>query len=413
MSATYVIVGASLAAATAAATLRQEGFDGEVILIGDEDALPYERPALSKQYLRGEMPFEKVLVRPAGFYEQQRIELDLGVRAVHVEVAERRVELNTGQRLRYDKLLIATGVRNRRLQLPGVELGGVFDLRTVEDAQALGDAIGAGRRAVVVGLGFIGCEVAASLRAKQVEVVGIEPAPTPLFHVLGQDIGRVIAGVHREHGVETIFDDRISRFEGDRQVARVVTERGRRIDCDFAIVGVGVEPAVDFLAGSGIAVDNGIVVDEYCRSSVEDVYAAGDVTSHYHPTVGRHIRVAHWQNAIQQGVAAARAMLGKPVAYDPVHWFWSDQYDLNLQYAGFHLGSNELVMRGSLERRGFLGFFLNDEKRIEAVIGVNRGKDLRRAMPLIKAGTVVDPRLLEDEDVDLRSLVHPEATGAT
>ena len=411
MPATYVIVGASLAGGTAAATLRQEGFDGEVILIGADASPPYERPPLSKQYLRGEVPFEKALVRPAGFYEQHRIETLFGVRAIAVDGGDRVVQLDAGRPIRYHKLLIATGVKNRRPRIPGVELAGVFDLRTVADANALRDEIAPGRRAVIVGMGFIGCEVAASMRAMGVDVVAIDPSPTPLFRVLGPEVGGILATLHREHGVNTIFSERVTRFEGNGHVARVVTDRGRHIDCDFVVLGVGVEPEVEFLAHSGIAIDNGIVVDERCQSSVEDVYAAGDVANHYHPTVRRRMRVEHWQNAMQQGAAAARSMLGKHAPYDPVHWFWSDQYDINLQYAGFHRESSGLAVRGSLERRDFIGFYLNEEHRIDAVVAINRGKDVRRAMPLVKARTIVDPHRLADEDVDLRSLAQAEGSG--
>ena len=403
MPATFVIVGASLAGGTAAVTLRQEGFDGRIVLVGAEPCPPYERPPLSKQYLRMQVPFENMLVRPADFYEHHGIETLYGVRATRVEPRERTVLLDTGRRLRYDKLLISTGVRNRRPPIPGLDLAGVFDLRSVTDAEALRAQIVAGKKAVVIGMGFIGCEVAASLRQMGLDVVSIESAPTPLHRVLGGDIGRVMAALHRDHGVDTIFNDLVLRFEGKGQVERVITKHGRRIDCDFAVVGVGVEPVVDFVAGSGIQTDNGILVDEYCRSTVEDVYAAGDVANHLHPVFGKRMRVEHWQNAMQQGAAAARSMLGKGRPYDAVHWFWSDQYDANLQYAGFHQDWDRMVVRGSLDERRFVAFYLK-QSRIEAVVALNRGKDLRRAMPLIAARTVVDPTTLGDESVDLRTL---------
>jgi 3-phenylpropionate/trans-cinnamate dioxygenase ferredoxin reductase component len=410
MRPSVVIVGASLAGASAAATLRQEGFDGDVMLIGAEPQFPYERPALSKQYLRGELTFEQMLVRPAAFYEQNRIETLLGVRATRVEPGHRTVELENGGRIHYDKLLLATGVRNRRPAIPGLNLPGVFALRSVSDGDALRDEIRPGRRAVVIGMGFIGCEVAASLRHQGVEVIGIDPSPTPLFRVLGQEVGGVIARIHQEHGVEAIFDDGVAAFEGDRHVRRVLTSRGRRIECDFAVVGIGVEPEVDFIAGSGIETENGVLVDEHCRSTIDDIYAAGDVANHYHPLFQRRIRVEHWQNAMQQGAAAARSMLGKRHSYEPIHWFWSDQYDVNLQYAGLHQQEDRLVIRGSLDSRSFLAFYVSDH-RINAVVALNRGKDLRRAMPLIKERAVVDSAELEDESVDLRSLLHAHIGG--
>jgi 3-phenylpropionate/trans-cinnamate dioxygenase ferredoxin reductase subunit len=401
MPATFVIVGASLAGGVAAATLREDGFDGDIVLIGAEPQPPYERPPLSKQYLRGETPFEKALVRPVGFYEQNRIETLFGIRATRVDPRHQVVELDTGRSLPYGKLLIASGVRNRRPPIPGLDLEGVYDLRSIADADALRAQISPGRRAAVIGMGFIGCEVAASLRQKGVEVVGIDPLPTPLFRVLGREVGQVMAAVHRDHGVDTMFEDAVTRFEGDGRVERVITKRGRRVDCEFAVVGVGVEPVIDFIAESGIETDNGILVDEYCRTSVDGIYAAGDVANHYHPVFGRRMRVEHWQNAMLQGAAAARSMLGKGKPYDAVHWFWSDQYDVNLQYGGFHQEFDQIVVRGDLDARKFLAFYLTQE-RIDAVVALNRGKDLRRVMPLIKARETVDPRQLADEGVDLR-----------
>ena len=367
MTPTFVIVGASLAGASAAATLRQDGFDGKVMLIGAEPQLPYERPPLSKQYLRGEMPFEKTLVRPEAFYQQNRIEALLGVRVARVDPSERTVELSTGRHIHYDKLLLATGLRNRRPPIPGLNLPGVLALRSVTDSDALRDEIRPGRRALVIGMGFIGCEVAASLRQPGVDVVVVDPSPTPLFRAIGPELGRVIAEIHQERGVETIFGDGVAAFGGDRHVRQVTTTRGRRIDCDFAVVGVGAEPEVGLIADSGIAIENGVLVDEQCRSTIGDIYAAGDVANHYHPLYGRRMRVEHWQNAIQQGTAAARNMLGKRQPYDPVHWFWSDQYHFNLQYAGLHQTDDRIVIRGSVEDRSFLAFYVS-EGRVNAVV---------------------------------------------
>jgi 3-phenylpropionate/trans-cinnamate dioxygenase ferredoxin reductase subunit len=410
MPRSFVVVGASLAGATAAATLRQDGFDGDLTLIGAEPHPPYERPPLSKQHLRGEAPFEKALVRPVTSYDEHRIETILGVRATRVDPAERVVHLETGRRVPYDKLLIATGVRNRRPPIPGLELPGVFDLRSVTDADALRKQIATGARAAVIGMGFIGCEVAASLRQKGVDVVAIEPSATPLFRVLGEEVGAVVAAIHHDHGVETIFDDLVMRFEGQGRVERVTTKHGRRLECDFAVVGVGVEPVVDFLADSGIGIDNGILVDEYCRTTVDGIYAAGDVANHQHPVFARRMRVEHWQNAMQQGAAAARSMLGTGQPYDAIHWFWSDQYDANLQYAGSHRKWDRLVIRGSLDERRFIAFYLN-QGRIDAVVALNRGKDVRRAMPLIRSRGFPDPERLKDEDVDLRSLALQTTSG--
>ena len=400
----YVIVGASLAGATAAVTLRQEGADGTVTLIGAEPGHPYERPPLSKTYLRGETPFEKALVRPPAFYKENGIETIFGCRAVRIDASGRFVELDDGRHVSFDRLLIATGGRNRRVSIAGADLDGVYSLRTVQDADRIRAEIIAGRRVVVVGMGFIGSEVAASLRQKDLEVVAIEPSKTPLVRILGEDVGQCLADLHHGHGVQTVFEDTVVAFEGTSRVERVLTKGGRRLECDFVVVGIGIEPVVDMLDGSGVHVDNGVIVDEYCQTNVSGIYAAGDVANHYHPLFKRRIRVEHWQNAIKQGAAAARNMLGRHAAYDEVHWFWSDQYDANLQYAGFHSSWEQLVVRGRLGLDSFLACYVNDG-RIDAAVALNRGKDLRRVMTLIKARRPIDLERLRDESVDLRSLL--------
>jgi 3-phenylpropionate/trans-cinnamate dioxygenase ferredoxin reductase subunit len=401
----FAIVGASLAGGSAAATLRQEGFDGSVILIGAEPYPPYERPPLSKEYLRGEFSFEQALVQPVGFYDDNSIETHFGVRARRVNAAEKVVELEGGERLSYDKLLIATGGRNRRFPIPGLGLEGIYDLRTVDDCDRIRAEASPGRKAVVGGMGFIGSEVAASLRQLSVDVVVIDRNKAPLRRVLGEEVGRVIEGIHNDHGATLIFEDTVAAFEGEGgRVERVRTERGRLIECDFVVVGLGIEPVTELLAGTDVEIDNGIVVDEFCRTGVEGIYAAGDVANHYHPVFERRIRVEHWQNALNQGPAAARSMLSKGEPYDEVPWFWSDQYDFNLQYAGFHTEWDELVVRGSMEERDFVAFYRKDGRVLAAVAG-NRGRDLRRSMALIKEGGMIDATKLRDPDVDLRTLV--------
>jgi 3-phenylpropionate/trans-cinnamate dioxygenase ferredoxin reductase subunit len=238
---------------------------------------------------------------------------------------------------------------------------------------------------------------------KGLDVVAIDPAKTPLFRVLGEAVGHRIAELHRAHGVRTTFEDTVSAFKGNQHVDAVVTKKGARIECDIAVVGIGIEPVVDLLQGSGVRIDNGVVVDEYCKTNIDGIYAAGDVANHYHPVFNRQIRVEHWHNAIKQGAVAARNMLGKRVAYDEVHWFWSDQYDLNLQYAGYHTTSEQMVVRGSLETDDFLACYIN-QGRIDAAVAFNRAKDLRRVMPLIKSRRVVKLDDLRDDSVDLRSL---------
>lgn len=403
MAKAYVIVGGSLAGATAAVTLREEGADGSVTLIGAEREPPYERPPLSKAYMRGEVPFDKSLVRPAAFYAEHGIETMFGVRVARIDPSAKFVELEDQRRVPFDVLLIATGCRNRRISIPGSELKGIYSLRTVEDADRIKAEIGVGRRVVVVGMGFIGSEVAASLRQKGLDVVAIEPAKTPLFRVLGEAVGQRLADLHRAHGVHTVFEDTVAAFEGAQRVSSVLTKSGLRLECDFVVAGIGVEPVVDILDGTGVRIDNGVVVDQYCQTSVPGIYAAGDVANHYHPVFERQIRVEHWHNAVKQGAAAARNMLGKAVPYDEIHWFWSDQYEANVQYAGFHTKWDHLVVRGRLDSDSFLAFYINDG-HIDAVVGLNRAKDVRRAIPLIKVRRTLNLDQLQDERIDLRSL---------
>jgi 3-phenylpropionate/trans-cinnamate dioxygenase ferredoxin reductase subunit len=413
MAKAHVIVGASLAGATAAITLRDEGADGPVIMIGAEREPPYERPTLSKAYLRGDALFDKALVRPSAFYHEHGIEMMLGTRVSHVDPTQRVVELEDRRRVPFDTLLVATGARNRIVSTPGADLEGIYSLRTIHDADRIRAEMTPGRRAVVVGMGFIGSEVAASLRQAGVDVVTVDPGKTPLFRVLGDTVGAALAALHRAHGVRTIFEDSVAAFEGVRRVSRVVTKAGQRLECDFVVAGVGVEPEVDMLTDSGIRIDNGVVVDEYCQTNVSGVYAAGDVANHYQPLFGRHIRVEHWQNAIKQGATAARNMLGQRVRYDEIPWFWSDQYDANLQYAGFHTKWDQLILRGRVDSGSFLACYLNDG-RIDAAVGFNRGRDVRRAMTLIKERRSVNREELADESVDLRSVsVSPGPRGSS
>ena len=409
MPETMVIVGASLAGGSAAVTLRQEGFEGGVVLIGAEPQPPYERPPLSKEYLRSESSFEDALVRAPDFYEENGIETRFGVRATRVDAADKVVELDGGERLVYDKLLVATGGSNRRIPIPGIDLDGIYGLRMVADSDRIRAEIAPGRRAVVVGMGFIGSEVAASLRQSGVEVAVVDRNKVPLRRVLGEEVGRVIEGIHRDHGAQLIFEDTVAAIEGAGRVERVTTQHGLQIECDFVVVGLGVEPVTELLVGTGVEIDNGIVVDEYCRTGVEGIYAAGDVANHYHPVFGRHIRVEHWQNALRQGPAAARSMLGKGESYEEIPWFWSDQYELNLQYAGFHTEWDELVVRGSMEECNFVAFYRKDG-RVLAAVAINRGRDLRRSIPLIKAQEQVEAAMLRDADIDLRTLAGVQKT---
>jgi 3-phenylpropionate/trans-cinnamate dioxygenase ferredoxin reductase subunit len=403
MAETFVIAGASLAGGNAAITLREEGFDGRIILIGAESHPPYERPPLSKQYLRGEVPSDKLFLRPEGFYASSNIETRFGATVRRVDTEAKTVELANGDTIAYDKLLIATGGRNRRPPIPGIDLPGVYSLRTIGDSEKIRSIAHPGKSVVIVGMGFIGCEVAASLSSLGLKVTVIESKQAPLGGILGPHISNIVEAAHREHGVEMHFGDIVTSFEGNAHVERVTTREGLSLDCDFAVFGLGIQPVTDLVDGSGIKVDNGIVVDEFCRTNVTDVFAAGDVANHFHPTAGRHVRVEHWQHAIRHGIAAARSMLGRGAPYTDVHWFWSDQYEINIQYAGFHGDGAEIVTRGRPEERNFITFQLEGGV-LKSAAAVNRKRDLQRAIPLIASGMPLDVVRLGDETVDLRSL---------
>ena len=406
-----VIVGASVAGASAATALRDGGFGGEIVVIGAEEELPYNRPGLSKAYLRGQESFEAQLVNPAREYARRNIEIHNGIRATRIDPAARVVELDNGERVPYDRLLVTTGGRNRALRVPGAELAGVFQLRTVKDCDRIREAARAGARAVVIGMGFIGSEVAASLRQMGVEVAAIEGHPVPLARALGPEVGEVLAAIHRDHGVQLALGDSVASIEGIGRVEQVRTGKGRVFPCDVVVAGVGIEPNQELLAQAGARVDNGVLVDAHCRTSLSDVYAAGDVANHEHPLFGR-VRVEHWNNGLHHGQAAARAMLGDPAPYDYVHSFWSDQYEHSIQYVGHAAAWDRVVFRGVPEGRKFLGFYLKDGV-VRAAVGLDRGGDpedpkadseLKLVVGMIRRRAHVDPLRLADESVELSSL---------
>ena len=408
---THVIVGASLAGTAAAGALRREGFDGRVVLVGDEPDPPYERPPLSKEYLRGEKPAEDLRLREEGWWDENDVELRLSTRAVRLDPAAREVELSDGERLGYDRLLLATGARNRPLSMPGGGLAGVFQLRTLEDADRLREASRAGARAVVVGAGFIGMEVAASLRSLGLDVTVVEVFEAPLVRAIGAEMGRVLEAIHRDRGVAFRFGEGVERLEGDGRVGRVVTTGGEAIDADLVVAGVGVRPNAELAEDAGLPVDNGILVNERLETNVPGVFAAGDVANHEHPVFGRRIRVEHFDNASRMGAAAAGNMLGRGASFDDAHWFWSDQYEHTIDHAGFAPEWDQVVVRGSVEERDFVAFYLKDGL-LRAAFGVDRGRDVRRARDLIRAGRPVDPERLRDPEVDLKKLASDLAANA-
>jgi 3-phenylpropionate/trans-cinnamate dioxygenase ferredoxin reductase component len=408
---TFVIVGASLTGAKAAETLRAEGFDERVVLIGAEDERPYERPPLSKDYLRGEAERATVYVHPEGFYAEHDIELRLGRTAVSLNVAGRELALDDGERLRYDRLLLATGAEPRRLSIPGGELDGVLYLRSVADCDALRGRLDRGGAVVVIGAGWIGAEVAASARQRGLEVTVIDPLTVPLERVLGTEVGAVYRDIHLDHGVQMLLGTGVEAFEGGTAVERVRTSDGRVLDCDFVVVGVGVQPRIGLAVQAGLAVENGILVDEHLQTSAAGVFAAGDVANAHHPFYEERIRVEHWANALHQGPVAARAMLGEPDVYDRLPYFFSDQYDVGMEYAGFARSWDRVIFRGDPATREFIVFWLTGD-RVVAGMNVNVWDVIDPIQRLIGERVAVDDRRLADPDVPLAELVPADAGSA-
>jgi 3-phenylpropionate/trans-cinnamate dioxygenase ferredoxin reductase subunit len=398
----FVVVGAGLAGSAAVQELRAQGFDGSLTMIGAEPHPPYERPPLSKEYLRGEQT-EPVLTRPFEWYAENEIDLRLDTRVTGLDASGPAIELEGGERLDADAVLLATGGSPRRL--PDAPEEGVLYLRTLEDADRIKRSLEGGHL-VIVGAGFIGAEVASSARSKGVEVTVLEMAPVPLQRALGDDVGRIYGQMHRDEGVDLRTEEGVERIEASNGGVVVRTTKGDAIEAEAAIVGVGMVPNAGLAEAAGLEVSNGVDVDASCRTSAAGVCACGDVANHDHPLFGR-IRVEHFDNALKMGTYVAGAMLGSKDPFDDPHWFWSDQYDVNLQYAGFAMTWDQVVTRGSLEDRDGVAFYLNDGV-ILAALGLNRGKDVRRAMKLISARVRPEPAALSDPDVDLRTLLPKE-----
>jgi 3-phenylpropionate/trans-cinnamate dioxygenase ferredoxin reductase subunit len=398
----FVIVGANLAGGRAAEALRA-GSEERIVLVGAEPERPYERPPLSKAFPAGQLPEEKVYLRPSDYYANQGIELLLGRRAVRLDPESRAVELDDGERLNYTALLIATGAAPRRLTAPGGDLEGIVYLRDLRDARRLRDRLQAATRVVVVGAGFIGAEVAAVARSLGRDVVALEALPVPLERALGPVVGGLYTEIHRARGVDLRTNAAVTEIVQAGGEFQVRTASGERFDCDLVVVGVGVAPEVGWLESSGIELRNGVVVDELSRTSLPDVYAAGDVANWFHPRLGHHLRVEHFDNAQNQGVAAARSILGQGQPYAPVNYFWSDQYDLSLQYVGHASGQDEVILRGTVEDGSWSAFYLR-AGALKAALGVNRFRDVSAARQLIARDVPVTPEQLRDESVDLKTL---------
>ncbi len=409
MAGGHVVVGAGMAGANAVKTLREEGFDGQVVLVGAEDEPPYERPPLSKGYLQGKDTRESTYVNPREWYADNDVDLRLGNRVVRLDREARRVVLAGGDAVEYHKLLLATGSSPRTLPVPGSDLDGVHYLRTLADSDRLKAALGASSRIAVVGAGWIGLETAAAAREAGVDVVLLEMAELPLLRVLGREVAQVFADLHRRHDVDLRFGISVAELTGERgRATGVRLGDGTHVAADCVVVGTGITPNVELAEAAGLVVDNGVKVDEHLRSSDPDIFAAGDVANAFHPVLGKHIRVEHWANARHQPKTAARSMLGRDESYRRLPYFYTDQYELGMEYTGYVEpdGYDEVVFRGDPGSLEFVVFWLRDG-RVRAGMNVNVWDVTDHVEALVRQAGPVDRAALADPSRPLESLATP------
>jgi 3-phenylpropionate/trans-cinnamate dioxygenase ferredoxin reductase component len=401
---TIVIVGAGLTGAKAAEALRKEGFDGKVVLLGREARRPYIRPPLSKEYLRGEEELDHVYVHPQGWYAEQRVDLEEGADVTGIDRSARAVELSTGRRIGFDRLLLATGSEPRRLDVPGADLDGVRYLRTIDDSDGIREDAKRASRVVVIGGGWIGAEVAASVRQLGRDVVLIVGGDAPLDKVLGPEVSGIYRRLHEEHGVGLVTNQRATAIHGRGGAAAVVeTGDGQRIEGDLVVVGIGAAPRTKLAKDAGLKVGDGVLVDDRLGSSDPGIYAAGDIASAAHPRFGDRVRIEHWDNARRQGRVAALNMLGRDEPYARVPYFFSDQFDLSMEYAGYAPSWDRVVFRGDPAGGSFIAFWLRDG-RVVAGMNANVDKANAKLSALVASGATVDEGRLTDADVPLEEL---------
>jgi 3-phenylpropionate/trans-cinnamate dioxygenase ferredoxin reductase subunit len=404
MVSTILIIGGGQAGAQATDTLRREGFGGRIVLIGDEPELPYQRPPLSKKYLAGELTEDRLLFRHRTFYDEHRIELKLGFAAIRIDPTARRVVLTGGEEMSYDRLLLCVGAKSRQLTCPGAELSGVHYLRTIADVTAIRAGLKSGARAVVIGGGYVGLETAATARILGCTVTVLEMADRVMNRVVAPCVSEYFAQEHCTHGVKIVCNTRVVRLEGAGRVERVVCADGSIYQADLLVVGVGAEANTDLADAAGLECDNGVVVDQYCRTSDAAIFAAGDCTNHPSLRFGMRVRLESVDNAFEQAKTAALNMLERPTVHDRVPWFWSDQFDNKLLIVGLSQGFDRQVLRGDPARRSFSVCYLKGGELL-AVEAINHSKDYMAARKLIAERARPDPYKLADPQVALKEAI--------
>jgi 3-phenylpropionate/trans-cinnamate dioxygenase ferredoxin reductase component len=403
---TCIIIGASHAAAQLAPSLRQQGWEGKIIVIGDEPYIPYHRPPLSKAFLSGEKDVDGILIRPAAIYEKNNIEFKLGARVEVIDRAHKTVTLQSGEVLNYDKLALCTGSRVRKVTLPGTELDGVHYLRDIRDVEGIKQHVAEGKKAVIVGGGYIGLETASVLNKLGMDVTVLEMAPRVLARVTAPELSEFYTRVHTDEGVTIKTGIAVSGLEGKGTVQKVLCADGSSFDADLVVIGVGIIPNVELAEAAGLNVDNGIVVDEFARTNDPDIVAAGDVTNHPNKYYNRRLRLESVPNATDQAKSAAASICGKDVEYKSLPWFWSDQYDLKLQIAGLSQGYDQVVIRGDRDSRNFAAFYLQEGKLISADC-VNRPQEFMVSKRLIADQVAVNAERLADESIAPKEFLTP------
>lgn len=399
-----VVIGAGHAGAQAVASLRQEGYDGEIVLIGEEPQLPYHRPPLSKAYLSGEQPAERLLIRPEKFYHDKQIDVRTGTRVTAIDRAARTVTLDNDETLTWDTLVLALGSQVRKLPIPGTELGGVHYLRSIADVDGIRRDLDSARNLVIIGGGYIGLEVASVAVKAGLNVTVLEMEDRILQRVTTPSMSSFYTRVHTEAGVMLRCNAAASKLLGDDRVRAVECNDGSEIPADVVIIGVGILPVTQLAEAAGLDCDNGILVDSHCRTSDPDIYAIGDCTNHPNPLLGRRLRLESVPNATDQARVAAANICGKNKEYSAVPWFWSDQYDLKLQMVGFSNDADTEVLRGDEASGSFARFYLRDG-RVVAVDAVNSPREFMAAKQLVASGKEVDPDQLADPETALKDLM--------